>query len=44
MRRHGSLALDSPDSILGWNHYLGVKMKFKRLSSRLPDGYFKSFH
>lgn len=41
---HGSLAMDSPDSILVWNHYPGVKMKFKRLSGCLPDRFFNSFY
>ena len=39
---HASLASDSSDSILVWNHYAGVKMKFKRLSGCLPDRCFNT--
>jgi hypothetical protein len=36
-------AVYSPDSILVWNHYVGVKMKLKRPSGCLLDRYFNSF-
>lgn len=40
----GVWAMDSPESILVWNHYSGAKVKLKKPACCLPDRHLNSLH